>query len=101
MQPEQKDEVGAIVGLFDDEETAVEEFFTPHIVQRTTARPRPAASRPSHYKVISISLYTEDIERLGTLVQELKACGHTRANKSMVIREALRQLDVNAIPTQR
>ena len=100
MQPEQKNEVGAIVGLFDDEETAVEEFFTPRIVQRTTARP-PAASRPSHYKVISISLYTEDIERLGTLVSELKACGHTRANKSMVIREALRQLDLNAIPAQR
>jgi len=99
MQPEQKDEVGAIVGLFDDEETAVEEFFTPRIVQRAATRSTPP--RPSHYKVISISLYTEDIERLGCLVSELKACGHTRANKSMVIREALRQLDVNAIPTQR
>ena len=82
--------------LFDDEERAVEHFFSP---------PVPPASRrgarPSHYKVISISLYREDIERLATLVEALKAKGHTRANKSMVIREALRQIDLGAVPRQR
>ena len=101
MRPEPENVVGAISGLFEDEETAVEEFFAPRIVHRTTSRPSRVEPRPSHYKVISISLYTDDIDRLGALVQRLKALGHTRANKSMVIREALRQIDLDAIPTQR
>jgi hypothetical protein len=62
--------------------------------------PAPA-SRPEHYKVISISLYVEDIERLKTLVASLKKLGHSRANQSMIIREALRQFDPDRVPSQR
>jgi len=62
---------------------------------------RPAARpRPTHYKVVCISLYTEDIERLEALVAELKRRGHSKANKSQVIREALLQVDLNRIPRQ-
>jgi len=86
--------VGAMPDLF-EEERAVAEFFLPQ-PHREVEKPRP-----KHYKVISISLYTEDIERLGDLVVELKTRGHTRANKSMLIREALRQIDLDVIPQQR
>lgn len=54
--------------------------------------------RPTHYKVVCISLYNEDIDRLDRLVQELKRRGHTKANKSQVIREALLQIDLDKVP---
>jgi len=54
--------------------------------------------RPTHYKVVCISLYVEDIERLDSLVAELKRRGHTKANKSQVIRAALEQIDLDQVP---
>ena len=105
LDPQQSDEerdvVGAIRGLFDDEERAVEEFFSPVVPDRGIRARKKTAEKPTHYKVISISMYTNDIDRLSILVDELKRRGHTRANKSMVIREALRQLDLSKVPSQR
>lgn len=54
--------------------------------------------KPTHYKVVCISLYTEDIERLEEMVAELKRRGHTKANKSQLIRAALAQVDLGKIP---
>ena len=54
--------------------------------------------RPTHYKVVCISLYVEDIDRLDSLVAELKRRGHTKANKSQVIRAALEQIDLDQVP---
>lgn len=59
---------------------------------------KPAKPKPTHYKVVCISLYTEDIERLDALVAELKRRGHTKANKSQLIRAALDQVDLDRIP---
>ena len=39
--------------------------------------------------------------RLKGIVKALKGRGYTRANRSLVIREALRQLDLDAFPDQR
>lgn len=54
--------------------------------------------KPSHYKVVSISLYQEDIARLEALVAELKRRGHTKANKSQLIRYALDTVDIDKLP---
>lgn len=54
----------------------------------STIVPEPD-KKPSHYKVICISIYTKDLEKLDHKVEELKALGHTRANRSSVIRAAL------------
>jgi len=59
---------------------------------------RPEKQKPTHYKVISISLYTEDLERLEAMVAELKRRGHTKASKSSLIRFALDQVDLDAMP---
>ena len=59
------------------------------------------AAKPQHYKIVSISLYMEDIERLNSMVDELKKRGHFKANKSMLIRHALEQLDLDQIPKNR
>jgi hypothetical protein len=63
-------------------------------------RPRkpPPTPRPAHYKVICISLYTKDLDRLDALVDELKLRGITKANRSALIRVALDQLDLNKVP---
>jgi len=61
-------------------------------------KPVASSPRPQHYKIVSISLYTQDIERLERMVAELKRRGHFKANKSQLIRYALSRLDVNSVP---
>ena len=63
--------------------------------ERGRAKQRP---KPTHYKVVCISLYTKDIEQLEETVAELKRRGYTRANKSQLIRYALSQLDIDKLP---
>jgi hypothetical protein len=58
----------------------------------------PLKAKPTHYKIVCISLYTEDIARLEALVGELKRRGHTKANKSAVIRYALDTVDIDRMP---
>ena len=54
--------------------------------------------KPTHYKVICISMYNKDLGRLDSLVDELKARGLTKANRSALIRVALEQLDLDKVP---
>ncbi|HUQ02765.1 MAG TPA: hypothetical protein VM261_09740 [Kofleriaceae bacterium] len=67
----------------------------------TTPKKGEAVARPTHYKVICISMYTKDIEELEAKVHELKRRGWTKANKSHLIRLALSQLDLDKLPTPR
>ncbi len=62
------------------------------------SRKGETSPRPSHYKVICISLYTRDLERLDGLVEELKSRGITKANRSALIRVALDQIDLDKVP---
>ena len=62
-------------------------------------RRRAAGPRPTHYKVICISMYTRDLEELEAKVAELKRRGWTKANKSQLIRLALAMLDLDKLPT--
>jgi len=57
--------------------------------------------RPTHYKVICISMYTRDLEELEAKVAELKRRGWTKANKSQLIRLALSQIDLDKLTTPR
>ncbi len=60
--------------------------------------PTSVKAKPTHYKVVCISLYTRDIENLEATVAELKRRGYTKANKSQLIRIALSQLDIDKLP---
>lgn len=62
-----------------------------------TAEPR-VAEKPQHYKVICISMYTEDLKRLDGMVDALKARGLTKANRSALIRYALDAVDLANVP---
>src|SRR5688500_3600612 len=62
-------------------------------------RARGGPPRPTHYKVICISMYTRDLEELEAKVAELKRRGWTKANKSQLIRLALAQIDLDKLDT--
>jgi hypothetical protein len=72
-------------------------FYTPPPSSRERPRAAPA-ERPTHYKVICISMYTGDLERLDEMVEELKAMGLTKASRSGLIRHALEQVDLTKVP---
>ena len=78
------------------EEVILEQFYRPTPTNDASQQQKKA--KPTHYKIVCISLYNEDIERLEQLVKELKRRGHTKANKSQVIRAALDQIDLDKIP---
>jgi hypothetical protein len=59
---------------------------------------RAEKAKPTHYKVICISMYTKDLGRLDELVEQLKGRGITKANRSALIRVALEQLDPDKVP---
>ena len=70
---------------------------------KEVAGPRPEeasvrADKPTHYKVICISMYTKDLERLDSMVEELKGRGLTKASRSALIRAALDQVDLDKVP---
>jgi hypothetical protein len=69
--------------------------------RRRIARAAPKPERPTHYKVICISMYTKDIEELDAKVAELKRRGWTKASKSQLIRIALSQIDLDSLVTPR
>ncbi len=56
------------------------------------------AEKPTHYKVICISMYTKDLKRLDDMVDTLKAKGMTKANRSALIRYALSEVDLDSVP---
>jgi hypothetical protein len=70
-------------------------FYVPQQRAGAARLPQP---KPAHYKVLCISMYTRDLERLDRLVDELKARGLTKANRSALIRAALDQVDLDKIP---
>ena len=77
------------------DERALETFYRP---LHHRPRPAPAKPRPTHYKIVCISLYTEDLDRLDAAVRDLKRKGHTKASRSSVLRAAMMQLDLTKIP---
>lgn len=105
----------SVHGVLDDEVADVLRgtFFAPEVPieestgagrTRTGRRPAaratalPAKPKPDHYKVICISMYTEDLDRLDEAVRELKRRGYTRASRSSVLRAAMLQLDLARVP---
>jgi len=72
--------------------------IAPEPAAQRRKRKRSTKPKPTHYKVICISMYTKDLENLEATVAELKRRGHTKANKSQLIRYALSQLDIDKMP---
>src|SRR5262252_3659184 len=90
--------------LSDAEAILTEEYYGRRARGEAVEPRRRAATgqlKPTHYKVICISMYTRDIEELEAKVAELKRRGWTKASKSQLIRIALSQIDLDKLATPR
>ena len=87
--------------LTEAEELLRDDFYGAGPRRLATPPAADGGAKPTHYKVICISMYTRDIEELEAKVAELKKRGWTKANKSQLIRLALSQLDLDRLPTPR
>jgi hypothetical protein len=65
--------------------------------RRRKATKKAGPTKPSHYKVICISAYTADLERLDAHVAELKRRGKTKMSRSELIRVAVAALDLDKV----
>lgn len=94
------DESGKALGNdpFSSQEDVLAGFYYPTTQKKVD---KATKVKPEHYKIVCISLYQEDIQLLTKLVKDLKKKGHTKANKSQVIRYALDQIDLDKIPMVR
>ncbi|MBI2608473.1 MAG: hypothetical protein HYW47_02615 [Deltaproteobacteria bacterium] len=59
---------------------------------------RRRKNQPIHYRTVCISLYNRDIALLEQMLRKLRRLGHTKINKSQIIRFALSQVDVVNMP---
>jgi hypothetical protein len=73
-------------------------FYATESQDRSRSETRQKAAKPEHYKVICISMYTQDLDKLDQLVGDLKSRGYTKANRSALIRAALEQVDLSRVP---
>ena len=64
---------------------------------RTRRRKPTKKLKPTHYKVICISMYTQDLQQLDAKVDELKRRGFKKTSKSQLIRLALSRLTVESV----
>ncbi len=73
-------------------------FYDPKPTRKANADKPQRDEKPTHYKVICISMYTDDLKRLDNMVDTLKARGLTKANRSALIRYALGEVDLESVP---
>ena len=96
----------AMEELFDGDEVREvlrESFYkpTPAPVVKPLAKvkaKRKQKPKPSHYEVLCISMYRDDLARLDAEVARLKAEGHTKMSRSGLIRFALDHMDTSKLP---
>ena len=101
MSPDQGNYSSAATTLLnpDDVQQVLSGAFYSQPPEPSRLRAKPLkSSKPTHYKVICISMYVQDLERLDEMVNKLKAKGLTKANRSALIRHALSQVDLDKVP---
>ena len=86
---------------FEFDRDEVEGVLSGRFYSQRENTPTPAEAqtdKPTHYKVICISIYNDDLQHLDELVKQLKKRGMTKANRSALIRAALQQVDLDRVP---
>jgi hypothetical protein len=65
-------------------------------VQESARKPEPDRFRDSKlakgYRIVSASLYTPEADWIENITKALKSIGHPKANRSLVVREAILRL---------
>jgi len=94
MMSDQSDYQAAVKAIDNDEAIPTGMYPGP----KNAGPSRDKMEKPTHYKVICISMYTKDLQRLDEMVDVLKAKGMTKANRSALIRYALNEVDLDQVP---
>jgi hypothetical protein len=89
---------GAAARVLDRDEVEGVLSSSFYAADKPAPRSTPNNEKPTHYKVICISMYTDDLSRLDAMVDSLKARGLTKANRSALIRYALGAIDLDQVP---
>jgi len=88
----------AIVSRNDVDGVLSSNFYCDRPPSAPQGTPPARNQKPTHYKVICISLYNDDLKRLDDMVDTLKSRGMTKANRSALIRYALGEVDLESVP---
>ena len=86
------------------EGNALYESTPPLEVPEVLAAPKKARARGRQplpdgrtFRLVTFSFYEEDVARLDALLKAARHQGHRRANRSQIVRQALRQLALDAL----
>lgn len=75
---------------------------TPSATGARTGRKRSKGRQPLRdgqtFRLVTFSFYEDDVARLDELLAEARKLGHRRANRSQIVRLALRQVDLTGLP---
>ena len=95
-----RDSAGVDTVLEAEEVSAVlrDTFYGRTETKRKPRKKKRPQSKPTHYEVICISLYKEDLKQLDAMVTKLKKRGHRKISRSGLIRFALDQVDIDELP---
>ncbi len=88
----------AMDGIFDQTEVSEVLRDTFYEAKPPVKAKRKKKAKPDHYNVICISLYKEDLAALDEKVAFLKERGHRKMSRSALIRYALDNVDLDALP---
>jgi hypothetical protein len=73
----------------------------------TTTKPRASRSRGRQplaegrtFRLVTFSFYEDDVARLDALLKVARQKGHRRASRSQIVRQALRQVDLDKLPDE-
>jgi len=94
MMSDQSDYQAALKAIDNDDSIPTGMYPGP----KNAVPARDKLDKPTHSKVICISMYTKDLQRLDEMVDILKAKGMTKANRSALIRYALNEVNLDQVP---
>jgi len=71
---------------------------TKALAGRARAKGRQPLQDGKSFRLVTFSIYEEDVARLDELLREARKLGHRRASRSQIVRLALRQVDLTELP---
>lgn len=77
----------------------VEHFYVPpRAPRKKKGKGRQPLPDGRSFRLVTFSFYEEDVARLDELLAEARRQGHRRVSRSQIVRLALRQVDLKALP---
>jgi hypothetical protein len=89
-------EVGLASNPLDELDPLAAHFYAPAAAVRPAKQKRKGRQPLEEgrtFRLVTFSFYEEDVARLDALLKQARSAGRRRANRSQIVRLALRQVD--------